>query len=80
MAVYTVKILGQCSGGEHITASILRDGVAVKKLVLTKTELLDDKTDIEQALIFFCRQAIKTADAKTVAAAKAAVEAAKWVV
>jgi len=78
MATYTVKVEGQCSGGEHIRLAVLRNGVEVKKFGVTRTDMLTNNTDWEDALVFFLRQAIKKAGATTVSAAKTAVEAASW--
>lgn len=80
MAVYTVKVAGVCSGGEHISLDIKRDGTTVKRLTVTKTEILHADTDIEDALIYFLRQAIRKAGATTLSKAKTAVEAAQWVI
>ena len=80
MAIYTVKVLGQCSGGEHITLQILKDGVNLRKTMVTKTEIFQNETTWEEAMIFFLRQAIRKANATTILQAKAAVESAEWVV
>jgi len=80
MAVYTVAVLGACTGGEHISLSLRRDGVEVKKHTVTRTEILQDETIFDEALIFFLRMAIKKAGATTLAQAKAAVESAEWVI
>ena len=80
MATYTVIVLGQCSGGEHISLHLKKDGANLKKIVITKTEIFQNETNLEDALIFFLRQAIRAAGATTLAQAKTAVESAQWVV
>lgn len=80
MATYTVKVAGVCSGGEHISLDLKRDGTTVRRLTVTKADILQNETSIDDALIFFLRQAIKTAGATTMAQAKTAVEAAQWVI
>lgn len=80
MATYTVRVLGQCGGGEHISLSVRRNGTEVKKMVVTKTDILQNETIFEDALIYFLRQAIRKAGATTLAQARTAVEAAEWVI
>ena len=80
MATYQVVVDGVCGGGEHITLGLKRDGTRVNTHVVTKTEILQNETIFEDALIFFLRAAIKKAGATTMAQAKTAVEAAEWVV
>jgi len=78
MAVYTVVVKGQCSGGEHITLTVKRDGVAVKDFATTRSELLANDLSWEEVFPFFLRETIKSSGATTVAQAKTAVEAASW--
>jgi hypothetical protein len=76
MATYTVRVLGVCSGGEHVSLNVLRDGDVIKKICFTKTEILDPASiEWENVLIHFMRQAIKKSGATTLAQAKTAVEA-----
>ena len=80
MATYTVSVLGVCSGGEHIKIALKKDGATIKNMSITKTEIFNTETNLEEALIFFLRQAIRAEKATTLAQAKTAVEAAQWVV
>lgn len=80
MATYTVRVAGVCSGGEHITLNLRRDGTTVRQMVVTKTDIMNNETQLEDALVFFLRAAIKKAGATTMAQAKTAVEAAEWVI
>ena len=80
MSIYTVDVVGICSGGEHVTLSLKKNDAHIKTLVITKTDLLTNETDIEEALIFFLRQSIRASGATTLLQAKNAVEAAQWVV
>ena len=81
MAVYTIGI-SACSGGNHITATIKKDNVAVNQLLYTKQAIMDgivpDKGTLEDVVIWLMRNAIKKAGATTPAQMKAAVEAATW--
>jgi hypothetical protein len=75
MATYTFNVLGVCSGGEHITVHIYKDGVAVKKVALSRTAVLEADPNIEEALGFFVRQAVKTAKVSASTQIKTAIEA-----
>lgn len=74
MADYTLKINSVCAGGEHITLQLYKDGVAAKKIQITKSELMNSDVDITDAIVFLARQAIKSAGATTNAARKTAIE------
>lgn len=80
MPTYTVRVANVCAGGEHITLNVRRDGTVVKKLTVTKTDILQNQTEFEEALLFFLRAAIKKAGATTTAQAKTAIESAEWVI
>lgn len=80
MATYTVSVLGVCTGGEHIKIALKKDGVVVRNMSITKTEIFNTETNLEEALIFFLRQAVRAAGATTLAQAKTAVEATQWVI
>ena len=81
MATYTVTVAGQCSGGEHITLTVKRNGVAVKNITVTKTDLLNMDLDgnWETVIFAFIREKVKSSGAVNAAQAKTAVEAASWV-
>ena len=74
MANYTLKIYSVCSGGEHITLQIYKDGVANKKFNITKSEVMGSDLNLEDTLLWLIRQAIKNAGATTNAQRKAAIE------
>lgn len=71
---YTVKIESVCAGGEHIALRLYKDGVAVKIIRTTKSELTNTDVDIADAFGCLMRKAIASAGAKTNAARKAAIE------
>jgi hypothetical protein len=74
MANYTVKIVAICPGGEHITLQLYKDGEAVKKIQVTKEEVMNSDVDISDAMVALIRQAVKSADAKTNVQSKKAIE------
>jgi len=73
-ANYTLKISSVCAGGEHITLQLYKDAVAVKKIIINKTDAMQSDVDISDTLILLIRQAIQNANATTNAARKAAIE------
>lgn len=79
MAVYTVKVSKVCSAGNHIGITVLRNNIPLRQMCFNKSELLDNEVDFEEVLLAFLRQCIKASGASTLAQAKAAVEAAQWV-
>ena len=54
--------------------------MVVKKVRVTKTDIMQNQTGFEDALVFFLRHAIQASGATTMAQAKTAVEAAEWVI
>ena len=78
MAVYTVKIDGVCTGGEHIRLSVYVDGKLVEKTGITRTELLESKLEWKDVLPFFLRQKVVASAAKSLIDAKTAIEAVEW--
>lgn len=80
MATYTVKVKSVCTGGEHITVTVSRDGKVVKDFLLTRTDLFQTELTWEDVLPFLIRQTIKTSGANTLAKAKTVVESAEWVI
>lgn len=79
MATYTVRVKGVCTGGEHITITVLKDGVSLKDVHLTRTDLFQTDLSWEEVLPFLIKQTIKASGANTLAQAKTAVESASWV-
>ena len=75
MATYTFDVIARCSGGAHVRIGINKDGERVRDKVLLYDDILGFDVDLDEALIFFFRQAIKAAGATTLAQAKTAVEA-----
>lgn len=74
MANYTIKIASICTGGEHITLQLYKDGIAIKKLQTTKEEVMNSDVDISDAMMVLIRQAVKSVSAKTNIQRKAAIE------
>lgn len=78
MAIYTIKVIGACTGGEHIALDIKRDGAVVKRISITKSDL-ESSPNWEEVIVALMREKIKSSGATTLAQMKAAVEAASWV-
>lgn len=78
MSRYTVKYKSMCSGGGHVTLSVLRDGIAVRDLTLMRSDMLETELSWEDVIPFFLREVIKRSGATTLAQARAAIEAASW--
>lgn len=78
MATYTIKVLGTCTGGEHIKLGVYRNGAFLKNISVTRTEVLQTDLNWDEVLPFFLRECIKRSGATTLAQAKTAVEAAEW--
>ena len=74
MANYTIKIASICTGGEHITLQLYKDGIAINKLQTTKEEVMNSDVDISDAMMVLIRQAVKSVSAKTNIQRKAAIE------
>ena len=74
MATYTMKVEAVCTGGEHITIGLYKDGVKVRNKEITKSEAITDDADLTDVLIFLIKRAIKDNNANTAAKRKAAIE------
>lgn len=72
---YTFKILGTCTGGEHIRMQVYRDGAELKKIVVNKSEILESAPALDEILPPLMKAAIQVAGAKTLTTARTAVEA-----
>ena len=80
MATYTLNI-SVCSGGNHITTAIKKNGTTVKTVLLNKQEVLDtvlSDDEIGAIVTFLMRSAIKKANAVTPLQMKQAVESTSW--
>ena len=75
MPDYTLTFGSQCSGGEHVTFQIKRDGVNLRRITLNKSEIIDGNLTLEAALPVLLKKAIKNAGATTPAQIKNAIEA-----
>lgn len=75
MATYTVRILGQCSGGEHISLRVYKDGGAEGNIDVTMSDLLGTELAWRDVIPFLLRKAIQNAGASTPLQRKAAIEA-----
>jgi hypothetical protein len=88
MADYTLKLKSVCSGGEHITCDVYRDGVKIDTRMIPKSQIVDPQLSIDQivdpqlsidekiAVLMWWE--CKKAGATTPAQRKAAIEAAVW--
>ena len=74
MAKYTMKIERVCSGGEHITIGLYKDGVKIKTKQINKTDAITDDADLTEVLIFLIKRSIADNSANTAAKRKAAIE------
>ncbi len=74
MATYTLKIESVCPGGEHIAIGLYKDNVKIKTKQITKSEAIEDDTDLTDALIFLIKRSIADNSANTAAKRKAAIE------
>jgi len=79
MATYSVKIISQCQGGEHILVGIICDGKEIKRTVYTRTELFNEQYDVEEALKTLVRIAVKESEAVSITTAKSALESKTWI-
>jgi len=59
--------------------AILKNGIKIKDMNITKTEIMQTDTSWDDAMIYFLRLAIKSAGATSVDQAKMAIESAQWV-
>lgn len=78
MPTFTVEYNRQCTGGEHITLDVLRDGVKIREMTVIRTEILTTDLNYADVLPFFLRETIKRAGATTLGQARTAIEAASW--
>jgi len=78
MATYSVKVISQCQGGEHILVGILCDGKEIKRTVYTRTELFNEQYDIDEALKTLVRIAVKESGAVSALTAKDTIESKEW--
>lgn len=74
MALYTFRIDGRCAGGAHVRVTILKDGKDLKSKIVLYEDIMTAQLDIDEAMLFFFRQAIKSTDAKTATDMKDSVE------
>jgi hypothetical protein len=74
MAVYTLKVESVCSGGEHITIGLYKDGVKALNKQITKTNAITDDASLSDILIYLIKRAIKDKSANTPAKMKTAIE------
>ena len=75
MATYTFKVASVCTGGEHITIGLYRDGSKVGTKQITKSEALTDDADLKDVIILLIKKAISSSSSTTAAQRKAAIEA-----
>lgn len=80
MALYTFRVDGRCTGGSHVRVTIKKDGVDWKSKIVLYDDVMSAQIDIEEAMLFFFRQAIKAANATTLLQMKSAVEAIQVIV
>jgi hypothetical protein len=74
MATYTFDVIARCSGGAHVRIGINKDGERAKVISMNYSDLTELEVNVEEALVFFFRQAVKASGATTLLQAKAAIE------
>lgn len=74
-STYTVKIESVCSGGEHITLGIYKDGSKDGRIEVTKSDIVGTDLTWKDVIAFLLRKAVNNAGATTAAQRKAAIEA-----
>lgn len=74
MATYTFKVESVCTGGEHISIGLYKDGEIIGMKQITQTEAITDDADLKDIIIYIIKRAIKDKNASTNVQRKIAIE------
>jgi hypothetical protein len=74
MAIYTIAYKAKCTGGNHYTFNIKRGTTVLKQITIGPEELQTTPIDVEAMATMLIKIALKTANPKTMAEARTAIE------